>query len=226
MFNDKISLDLIKIDPLTQATHTILWLHGLGADGNDFVPIIPELHLPTECAIKFIFPNAPIQPVTLNNGYRMRAWYDIYSLTSNHRIDKAGIHQSIDLIHQLIEDEIKQGIATQHMMLVGFSQGAAIALHAGINYPKLLGGVIALSGYLPLAEESFEKTTHINKQIPIFMAHGTLDPVVPYIAGEKAKDLLQQAGYSIAWHTYPMEHSVCAEEIDDISQWIQQRWFN
>src|SRR3990167_10276545 len=216
------ALHFIEIEPAVPAQHTIIWLHGLGADGNDFVPIVSELQLPPHHTIRFIFPHAPIMPVTLNNGYEMRAWYDIYSLNNNHRVDKKGIAQSVAAVTELIEAEITRGIPSKNILLAGFSQGAAIAITTGIRYPQTLAGIIALSGYLPLAEATLEQASHANRHIPIFIAHGTEDSVVPYFAGKAAETLLQQAGYAISWHSYPMPHSVCAEEIRDLAEWIKR----
>ncbi|HLB42909.1 MAG TPA: dienelactone hydrolase family protein [Gammaproteobacteria bacterium] len=214
-------LQCIKIEPTLPAKRSIIWLHGLGADGNDFVSLVPEFNLPHEYPIRFIFPHAPIMPITLNNGYEMRAWYDIHSLTSHHPVDKIGIAQSIASISKLIDTEIASGITSTNIILAGFSQGAAIAIMTGICYPQSLAGIIALSGYLPLVNATFDQTNPANRKTPIFIAHGTDDPIVPYIAGKTAGTLLQQAGYPISWHSYPMAHSVCAEEIKDIGEWIK-----
>src|SRR3990167_181888 len=214
------ALHFIEIEPAVPAQHTIIWLHGLGAAGNDFVPIVPELHLPSHHTIRFIFPHAPIMPITLNNSYGMRVWYDLYSLNNNHRVDETGIAQSVLSITELIEAEIARGISSTHIILAGFSQGAAIALTTGICYSQALGGIIALSGYLPLTN-TVDQASSANRKIPIFIAHGTHDPIVPYLAGKTAETLLQQAGYPVSFHTYPMAHSVCGEEIKDIGQWIK-----
>ena len=180
------SLHFIEIEPSTAAKQTIIWLHGLGADGNDFVPIVSELGLPLQHSIRFIFPHAPIMPVTLNNGYEMRAWYDIYSLTSK-EVDQEGIARSVISIAEIIEAEIARGISSENIVLAGFSQGAAIAMTTGIRYHKPLAGVIALSGYLPLAITSFDHTSEANRNLPIFIAHGTEDAVVSYFAGKAAE---------------------------------------
>ncbi|OGT36983.1 MAG: carboxylesterase [Gammaproteobacteria bacterium RIFCSPHIGHO2_12_FULL_37_14] len=218
-------MHFVEIEPPVPAKHTIIWLHGLGADGNDFVPIVSELNLPANNGIRFIFPHAPIMPVTLNNGYEMRAWYDIYSLTNNHRVDESGIVQSLTSINELIEAEIARGISSSNILLAGFSQGAAIALTAGLHYQQTLAGIIALSGYLPLMEKTFDQANESNRKIPIFIAHGTQDSVVPYAAGKAAETLLRQAGYTVEWHHYAMQHSVCAEEMNDIGQWIKNILF-
>lgn len=210
----------IEIAPATPATKSVIWLHGLGADGSDFVSIVPELKLPTSSAVRFIFPHAPIMPVTINNGYEMRAWFDIYDLAIAKRIDEAGIAQSVKTIDSLIENEVARGIATENIILAGFSQGAVIALTAGLTYPKKLGGIMALSGYLPLADKVLQHASAANQSIPIFIAHGTEDPIVPYALGKGTYVALQQAGYPVSWHSYDMPHCVCAEEIKDISHWI------
>lgn len=214
-------LTCIEIDPSRAATKSIIWLHGLGADGRDFVPFVPELKLPPTLNVRFVFPNAPIMPVTINNGYEMRAWYDISSLTLHGQIDKTGINQSVTLIENLIASEVARGIATQDIILAGFSQGAVIALTTGLRYSKPLAGIIALSGYLPLPDEILNNA---NQHIPIFIAHGTEDAIVPYALGKAAYVALKERGYPVAWHSYAMPHSVCAEEVVDISRWIQMIW--
>lgn len=220
MTSEKTVLHSIEVEPQNSATHTIIWLHGLGADGNDFVPIVAELNHIVKKNIRFVFPHAPIMPVTINNGYEMRAWYDIYSLTDNHRVDKNGIDRSVSLINELIQAEINRGIAPNHIILAGFSQGAALAMTTSVRYPETLAGVIALSGYLPLGQETFHKKNQANIHTPFFLAHGTEDSVVPFVAGLAANSLLTQAGYNVAWHSYRMPHSVCAEETTDIGHWI------
>lgn len=212
----------IEINPKTTATHSIIWLHGLGADGSDFVPIVPALQLPDHLGIRFVFPHAPVMPVTVNNGYEMRAWYDIYGTNIDHRIDKEGMAKSVGLVEQLIEKEAANGISTNHIILAGFSQGAVIALLAGLRYAKPLAGILALSGYLPFADEVLQPANRVNRQIPIFIGHGSQDPIVPFWLGEAAHLTLQQADYPIEWHSYPIQHSVSEEEVRDISKWIQR----
>lgn len=212
----------IEIHPRSPAKHTIIWLHGLGADGNDFAPIVPELHLPAALGVRFIFPHAPIRPVTINNGYEMRAWYDIASLAIAGQVDHAGIAESNAFVHDLIEKEVARGISTENIMLAGFSQGAVIALTTGLTYPERLGGIMALSGYLP--PEALQKAHVANQSTPLFLAHGQDDPVVPFMLGEAALTALKAAGYAVEWHAYPMPHSVCPAEINDISLWIQRVW--
>lgn len=212
------SLSCVKIEPKSAATHTVIWLHGLGADGHDFAPIVPELGLPADLAVRFLFPHAPIMPVTINQGYEMRAWYDIFGQSIAAKIDIDGIAKSVASIHQLIDIERKAGIPSHHILLAGFSQGALISLAAGLSYPHTLGGIIALSGYLP---SNCMKLANEQQNTPIFLAHGTQDSVVPYVLGEATRDLLQQISHSLEWHAYPMAHSVCAEEILDIGKWMK-----
>lgn len=219
--NDKEILSSIEIETGTPAKKSVIWLHGLGADGSDFVPIVPELHLPKDLNVRFIFPHAPIMPITINNGYEMRAWYDILSLSINTHVDITGITKSMSLVEQLINKEVERGIATSDIILAGFSQGAAIALTTGLCYSKPLAGILALSGYLPLPNETLEKANGVNRQTPLFIAHGTEDPIVPYALGKATYVALQQAGYKASWHSYQMPHSVCAAEIQDMSQWLQ-----
>jgi phospholipase/carboxylesterase len=201
--------------------YCVIWLHGLGADGHDFAPIVPQLNLPPASAIRFIFPHAPTQPVTINGGYVMRAWYDIVAADLRARQDKDGIVQSAQKIMELMEDQQRQGIDTQNIILAGFSQGAALALHLGLRSGIKFAGIMALSGYLPLAEEMPVAPADPATQSPIFMAHGVYDPIVPLEAGTESRQRLESLGYLIDWHEYPMEHSVCAEEIADISRWLQ-----
>jgi len=216
------SLSCIEINPTNlPPKKSIIWLHGLGADGSDFVPIVSELGLPASLGIRFVFPNAPIMPVTINQGYEMRAWFDIYGLSIAAKIDTAGIALSISQLELLIQHEESQGIETTNIILAGFSQGAVVALMTGLCYPKPLGGIMALSGYLPLADETLKKASAANRDIPIFIAHGTEDTIVPYTLGKATYAALMQAGYPASWHSYPMPHSVCADEVNDISQWIQ-----
>ncbi|MGD8570608.1 MAG: dienelactone hydrolase family protein [Gammaproteobacteria bacterium] len=206
----------------TAPQYCVIWLHGLGADGHDFAPVVPQLNLPPAPAIRFIFPHAPMQPVTINGGYVMRAWYDIVAMDLRARQDKDGIVQSAQQIMELVDDQQQQGIGTQNIVLAGFSQGAALALHLGLRSGIRFAGVMALSGYLPLAEEMPVEPTDAPAQCPIFMAHGADDPIVPLAAGTESRQRLESLGYHIDWHEYPMEHSVCGEEIADISRWLQR----
>jgi len=228
---------MIKYSQHSYTTHTelhpdrvpvgsVIWLHGLGADGNDFVPIVDELGLPKTLPLRFIFPNAPMQAVTINQGYHMRAWFDVYSLTSEHPIDRDGIANSAKLLAHYIEQEQQHQVPPEKIVLVGFSQGAAIALTTGLRYPQKLAGMMALSGYLPDADAVFQQAASANKTTPIFIAHGTDDPILPYSVGEKTAHLLQQHAYPVSWHSYPMPHTVCEKEISDINRWLQQALSN
>lgn len=196
--------------------HSIIWLHGLGADGNDFVPMVDELKLPA--AVRFIFPHAPKIPVTINGGFVMRAWYDIAGDSIDEQQDEAGIRRSQVAIEAFIAQEIARGIPAEHIFLAGFSQGGAIALHTALHLQTPLAGVLALSTYLPLADLANVET--INRTAPIFMAHGRNDPVVPYALGVASRDRLLHLNCSVDWHMYPMQHSVCNEEVMDIQAWL------
>ena len=213
-------LDCIEVSPVKTAIGSVIWLHGLGADGSDFVPIVPELQLPADMPLRFIFPNAREIPITINNGYVMRAWYDIVSMNIDQRADHQGIITSVESVNRLIEKEIERGIPAEKIVVGGFSQGAVIALSTGLQYPQRLGGILALSGYLPHPEHVFTHASKTNQSIPIFLAHGTQDPVVPYILGEKVHSLLTQHSYKVNWHPYAMPHSVCSEEITDLGNWL------
>ena len=216
-------LETIELETNPNPTAAVIWMHGLGADGNDFVPIVNEIDLSGAPGIRFIFPHAPTRPVTINNGYVMRAWYDIAfgDLEGKTRkADEKGVRESQAQIGQLIARENSRGIAASKIVLAGFSQGGAIALHTGLRYPETLAGVMALSTYLPLAESFAQEATPANAKTPVFMAHGTHDPVVPYAMGNSSREQLQQAGYALEWHEYPMQHSVCLEEVADIGRWL------
>jgi len=204
---------------------TIIWLHGLGADGNDFVPLVPELKLPESYAIKFIFPHAPVRPITLNNGYEMRAWFDMLSLDRQNNANEDDILASVAWINQFIESEVENGTPSTKILLAGFSQGAVIALHAGIRYPEKLAGVMALSTYMPFDENLLTQTSASQKALPIFAAHGQQDPVIPVAAWKDYVPKLQAKGFDVEAHSYAMEHSLCAEEIRDISAWLQKVLF-
>jgi phospholipase/carboxylesterase len=214
----------IETNTFENPDKSVIWLHGLGADGNDFASIVPELHLPQHLKIRFIFPHAPVMPVSINNGYEMPAWFDIHPTGINSQVDSAGIQKSVQQINLLIQREQQRGIDPANIMLAGFSQGAVIALNTGILYPERLGGVIALSGLLPNAADIIAKGSAANKSLPLFIAHGTQDQVVSPTLGHAAAMQLKEAAYPVSWHTYPMAHSVCIEELDDISQWMQEVW--
>lgn len=215
-------LPCIELETSPNPTCSVIWLHGLGADGNDFVPIIPELHLPANPAIRFVFPSAPSMPVTVNGGYVMPAWYDIIGRNLMDQEDTDGIKRSAALIIEMIEREVERGIDYRHIALAGFSQGCAMALYIGLRLPHQLAGILALSGYLPLAS-SFNLEKHsANQSTPIFMAHGTDDPVVALDRAQASHSLLEKLGYQVDWNEYPMEHSVNHEELKDISRFLQE----
>ena len=197
---------------------SVIWLHGLGADGHDFEPIVPELRLPAELGLRFVFPHAPVQPVTLNGGMAMRAWYDIISLDRGGPVDEAGIHASAAILDDLIAREQERGIAADKIVVAGFSQGGAIALHSALRSSERLAGVMGLSTYLPLRNKFSDEVTV--STLPIFMAHGTLDPVVADGAWQGRGRLLIANGFSVEWHDYPMAHAVCPQEINDIRDWL------
>ena len=212
-------------EPLEVITHvparrSVIWLHGLGANGYDFLPLVDEMggtHLP---AIRFVFPHAPEQTVTLNGGHVMPSWYDIIGLHEAAPEDESGLRASMQYVNKLIAREIERGIAPQHIVLAGFSQGGNVALNCALRYPERLAGVLVLSSYLGLREQLSTQASPANRDLPIFMAHGTQDDIVPLAFARIACDALNHLAYPIAWHTYPMAHSVCAEEIRDISQWL------
>lgn len=213
-------LDAETIETGPNPAFCVIWMHGLGADGFDFVPIVPQLKLAESPAIRFIFPHAPQQPVTINGGYVMRAWYDIVSADLTTRQDKDGILASEKNISNIIEQQIAQGMEPQHIVIAGFSQGGVMALHLGLRSQYRFAGILALSCYMPLLEELPLTDMDSANTPPIFMAHGSYDPIVPMEAGVVSRRHLESLGCRIEWHDYPMEHSVCVEEINDIGQWL------
>lgn len=213
-------LSTIEIPPEAEHKYSVIWLHGLGADGHDFEGLIPDLQLTAKANIHFIFPNAPVQPVTINGGRAMRSWYDILEMSLDSRADIAGIRQSAALIEALIQQEIDKGIPSINILLAGFSQGGVIALHVGLTYPHKLAGIVALSTYLPTVEQLKIEHSIANHTTPIFMAHGIIDSVVAVESGKTAFDILKSMNYNIEWHDYVMEHSLCLEEIEHISTFI------
>ncbi len=213
-------LACIETETAPQPDASVIWLHGLGADGSDFVPVVPELALPPALALRFVFPHAPVRAVTINNGMRMRAWYDIAAADLSNRADLAGVRQSARALEALIERERARGIASERIVLAGFSQGGAIALYAGVRYARRLAGIMALSTYLIGAEALASEASEANRGLPIFMAHGTADPIVRFQWGEASKRVLEAQGYALEWHGYRMEHSVCLEEIRSIGEWL------
>ncbi len=216
-----MKLDKEIIETSAIISKSIIWLHGLGADGHDFVGLIPELQLPTDKGIRFIFPHAPIRPVTLNNGYEMRAWYDLLSLERGKTAKEADVLTTVDWITELINQEVASGIAPENIVLAGFSQGGVIALQTGLRYPQQLAGIIALSTYFPFAEKTLKQLTDTQRNTPIFAAHGINDPVIPLLSWDTYVPELKQAGLTVEAHSYPMEHSLSPQEIIDLSQWLQ-----
>jgi len=217
-------LEAIEIQTGKQPEASVIWMHGLGADGNDFVPIVNELDLSGAPAVRFVFPHAPLRAVTINNGYVMRAWYDVSPsdlMGNSRRADERGVRESQAQIEALIDREAARGIAAKHVILAGFSQGGAIALQTGLRHAQTLAGIMALSTYLPLADSFPREASPANRATRIFMAHGTFDPVVPYAMGAGSMTFLTGLGYRMEWHDYPMQHSVCIEEIRDISTWLR-----
>lgn len=217
-----MSQDLIEVETGPNPVGAIIWMHGLGADGHDFEPIVPELVRPGERALRFVFPNAPVRPVTLNNGYRMRAWYDIISIQRGSAQDEPGIRASHAIVETLIRRENERGIPSSKIALAGFSQGGAMALYSGTRYPEKLAGIMGLSCYMLLEPKFAAERAAANYATPIFLGHGTQDPVVSPVLGEATRRLLETEGYSVEWHAYPMPHSVCPQEIVDIAAWLRR----
>ena len=207
-------MEAIEIETGPKPAAAVIWLHGLGADGHDFEPIVPELKLPKP--VRFVFPHAPVRPVTINQGMRMRAWYDILQLGGGPE-DEKGIRESQGLIQALIK---QQPVPAKAIVLAGFSQGGAIVLQTALRYPERLAGVIALSTYLPLSGKLTAEKSPANQELPIFMAHGRYDDLIPLGRAQKSRELLVDAGYKVEWHDYPMPHSVCGEEIADITSFL------
>lgn len=212
-------LETIESQTGDNPKYVIIWMHGLGADGNDFAPVVPQFNIP-DLPLKFIFPHAPKIPVTINGGMVMRAWYDILSMDISRRIDEQGIHDSEKQILQLIESQIEQGYEYNQIVLAGFSQGGAMSLHISCGLQHKIAGIIALSCYLPVPGVLQKDNKPLNHTTPVFMGHGTQDPVVPYVLGEAGKTSLINKGFSIDWHSYPIQHGVSMDEISDIRQWM------
>jgi phospholipase/carboxylesterase len=215
-----MTLETIEIETAARPDAAIIWLHGLGADGNDFVPVVPELVRQDERSWRFIFPHATQRAITINGGARMRAWYDIISFDRRSAEDAAGFRDSDAAIRELMAREVDRGIPPQRIVLAGFSQGGAVSLYTGLRYPERLAGVMALSTYLPLADRLAAERAAVNQTVPIFMAHGLSDPVLPCALGLQSRDILKTMGYAVEWHQYPMPHSVCAAEIADIRNYL------
>ncbi len=212
-------LETIEIETTPNPQASVIWMHGLGADGNDFAPLADEIELPI--AVRYIFPHAPMMPVSINGGYVMRAWYDI-SDAAIRREDEAGVRASQQSVEALLAREKSRGIAASRIVLAGFSQGGAIALQTGLRHGERLAGVMALSTYVPLAVQLAAEAHPANRGLPIFMAHGTDDPMIAFARAEATRDLLQQQGYVVEWHEYRMQHAVCPQEITDIVSWLRR----
>ena len=215
-----MALEIIEQETGPQPVATIIILHGLGADGNDFVPIAGELVLSAVGPVRFVFPSAPVIPVTINNGYRMRAWYDVLVTDFGPREDEPGLRSSMDAVEQLLARERARGIPAHRIVLAGFSQGCAMALLTGIRHADRLAGIVGMSGYLPLSDRSAAERSEASLLTPIFLAHGEQDNMVQPRRGEAARDTLQAIGYQVEWHTYPMAHSVCPQEVADLNRWL------
>jgi phospholipase/carboxylesterase len=213
-------LDSIIIETQPHPDAAVIWLHGLGADGSDFVPIIDQLQLPSDLAIRFIFPHAPMRPITINQGYHMPGWYDISSLSTIEQEDEAGIKESSAILKQICEDQEADGISSSRIIVAGFSQGGAIALHCGCRYPRPLAGIMALSAYLALPDSLDDEISENMAETPVFMAHGRQDDVISYEYGYDSKEQLEAHDVPVIWYEYDMGHSVCLEEINHIRQWL------
>jgi phospholipase/carboxylesterase len=211
----------VTLSPAAPAVASVILLHGLGADGWDFVPIVSELRLPDTLPVRFVFPHAPQRPLTVNNGYVMRAWYDIKSFTPEGRADAAGLVESARRIDDYLRKEIALGVPASRLVLAGFSQGGAVALHAGLRFPERLAGLLALSCYLPFPSSLAAEKSAANSNVPILMCHGRTDPVVHVGMGLEARDALKAQGYAVEWHEYPMQHEVCAEELAEVARWLK-----
>ena len=215
-------LECVEVATTPQPTAAVIWLHGLGADGYDFVPLVKELEALETPAARYVFPHAPMRAVTINGGYVMRAWYDITDADFVRREDEAGVRESQAQTEALIEREVARGIARNRIVLAGFSQGGAIALHTGLRQTQPLAGLMALSTYLPLATQFTNERSAASQSVPIYMAHGLSDPVVPLARATASHEQLLALGYAVQWHTYPMPHSVCAQEVSDIAAFLRQ----
>ncbi len=218
------TFDGVEVETAASPRWSVIWLHGLGADGHDFEPIVPELVEDDWPAVRFVFPHAPVRAVTINGGVRMRAWYDILGLEIAQRQDETGVRESLRFVQELVARENARGVPTERVIIAGFSQGGAIALAAAVRHPQRLGGVVALSTYLPIAESTEAERSEANRDTPIFIAHGSLDPVVSHALGLMSRGFLENLGYDVEWHSYSMPHSVSAEEISDLAAWFGARF--
>lgn len=219
-----MTLECVEVETASDPRHAVIWLHGLGADGHDFEPIVPQLVRPEWPALRFVFPHARVRPITLNNGLPMRAWYDIAGFDLAQRQDETGIRASMVDLQALIAREVERGVPVANIVLAGFSQGGAVALAAGLRHPHKLAAIVALSTYLPVAERTAHERHVANAATPIFMAHGTFDPVVPQVLGERSRDQLRAWGFAVDWHSYPMAHQVCPLEIADLADFLGHRF--
>jgi phospholipase/carboxylesterase len=215
--------ETVEVSTGADPVFSVIWLHGLGADGHDFEPVVPMLGLQGAPAVRFVFPHAPVRPVTLNGGMAMRAWYDIKSISASRDQDEAGIRHSAALVDALVAREQQRGVPVNQQVLAGFSQGGAMALYAGLRYPQRLAGVISLSAYLLFAERLASEKSAANAGLPVFIGHGSMDPVVPFAMGKASADALKKLGYAVDWHSYPIPHSVAAEELGAIGRWLRAR---
>lgn len=214
-------LDCIEVNPSGKPAATIIWLHGLGADGHDFEAIVPELRLPDSLPVRFVFPHAPERAVTVNAGMIMRAWFDLIDLNLDaNSADKEQFSESVEMLEALIENELRSGLASDRIVLAGFSQGGAIALHTGLHFPKRLAGILAMSMHLPTIRDRSAALSPANREVPIMMAHGQMDPLIPLARAIETRQELTRLGYAVSWHEYPIQHSVCAEEVADIRAWL------
>lgn len=216
-------LECVEINPDADPVAVVIWLHGLGADGHDFEPIVPELNLPPAMPVRFLFPHAPRRAVTINLGMVMRAWYDILDMELSRKVDHAGILESAEQLRQLVQREEDAGMPTERIILAGFSQGGVVALHTALRYPRRLAGILALSTYLPTAETLEKERSPENAGTPIMMGHGRFDDVIPLEYARNAKQRLLELNYDLQWQDYPMSHQVCAAEINDIGVWLKSR---
>ena len=214
-------LETVETGP-EDARYAVLWLHGLGANGHDFEPIVPELGLPPSASVRFVFPHAPPQPVTLNGGMTMPAWYDVYGLEAGTPQDEPGLDRAAEWVSDLIDREARRGVPAERLVLAGFSQGGAVALHAGLRFSGGLAGIMGLSTYLPLRDHLAQARAAANRDTPIFLAHGHQDPVLGFDLGVASRDALQALGHPVEWHEYPMAHQVCLEEIRDVGAWLRR----
>ncbi|TAN08570.1 MAG: carboxylesterase [Rhodanobacteraceae bacterium] len=219
-----MTLECVELETAPKPRHAVIWLHGLGADGHDFEPIVPQLVRPEWPALRFVFPHAPVRPISLNGGLPMRAWYDIGGFDLSQKQDEAGIRASIREVENLIAREVERGAPESNIVLIGFSQGGALALSSGLRHARTLAAIVALSTYLPIADATANERSQANADTPIFMGHGAFDPVVPRYLGERSRDQLREWGYRVDWHSYPMAHQVCPQEIADLADFLAPRF--